>query len=77
MEKVYYSADSLERALLSYERHYGLGSAEFYELYLADDLTADRVHRHHQNTWASFYRDVLRLRRVDLAGHVDRSLELV
>jgi hypothetical protein len=61
VEKNYYSAASLERVLLSFERRYGLASDEFYARHL-DDGPLDELTGFHRHAWASFYRDYRRLR---------------
>jgi hypothetical protein len=61
MERYYYDATSLERLLAGFETRYGIPSAEFYERHVADDVPGG-MSGVHRNAWASFYRDVLRLR---------------
>lgn len=72
MEKRYYDADSLERVLASLERDYGMSSAEFYAAHVAGEpLDVSRFTRH---VWASFYRDVRRLRGDEFAEAAEQLL---
>jgi hypothetical protein len=73
MERRYYTAESLEQVLRSFEDRYGLSSSDFYELHLADQLPLE-VPGFHRHTWASFYRDVQRLSGADFARHAEGVL---
>ena len=74
MEQLYYDAESLERVLAALEREHGMTSAEFYARHVArEPLEVPRFARH---VWASFYRDVRRLRGDDFADAAERLLAL-
>ncbi len=75
VKKKYYNADSLERALLTLERRYGMGSEDFYERAISSS-TVEGVPRYVRNLWASLYRDFCRLSGDDFASTVRRTLEL-
>ena len=75
MKKRYYDAASLERVLVSLERRYGMSSAEFYDRHRADEPLPG-VPGFHRIVWASFYRDVKRMRGDDFAEHARHVLEL-
>jgi hypothetical protein len=75
LEKLYYDATSLERLLLWFEARYGMATVDFYGRHGAgDDLPG--IPRFHRHIWASFHRDVLRLRD-DFASNAERVLALV
>ncbi len=61
MTRRYYDATSLERVLTNFETRYGLSSTGFYEMHVSDTVPEDVTGRH-RHVWASFYRDVMRLR---------------
>lgn len=61
MERNYYDASSLARVLRVFEERYGMSSEEFYTSHVSDE-PLEHVSGFHRHTWASFYRDVLRLR---------------
>jgi hypothetical protein len=72
VEKLYYDADSLERVLASLERDYRMSSADFYAAHIEGRLLdMPRFTRH---VWASFYRDVRRLRGDEFAESAERLL---
>jgi hypothetical protein len=74
MKKNLYDAGSLERVLVSFEERYGMTSADFYALHRSDvSLDMPGFHRH---AWASFYREVRRLRGDDFAENAERLLTL-
>jgi hypothetical protein len=75
MERTFYDASSLEHVLGGFEERYGLTSAAFYEAHLAD-APLEHISGFHRHTWASFYRNVLRLRGDGFAAHAERVLEL-
>ncbi len=75
MERNYYDANSLGRVLVSFEERYGMSSDAFYEAHLADERL-EHVSGFHRHTWASFYRDVLRMRGDGFAAHAERVLAL-
>ena len=75
MEKRTYSANSLERVLLSFERRYEMSSAEFYGRHAADEPLPE-ISGFHRHVWASFFRDVRRLRGDDFAQHAEDILQL-
>lgn len=77
MEKSYYSADSLRRALDAFEARYGMSSEEFYGAYGEyDDARMQGISGFHRHSWASFYRDWRRLSGDDFASTVERELQL-
>ena len=53
----------------------GWASAAFYEAHLADEPLA-HISAFHRHTWASFCRNVLRLRGDGFAAHAERVLDL-
>lgn len=59
MEKRYYNAESLDRAIREFEREYGMTTAAFYESYSAGNVLD--IPCFAQHVWASFYEDVLRM----------------
>jgi flagellar biosynthesis regulator FlaF len=59
MEKRYYDAGSLDRAVRELEREYDMTSEAFYEAYAAG-AELDIPH-FNQHVWASFHEDILRL----------------
>lgn len=78
MEKLYITAEEVERALLIYERRYGIPTVEFYEQHLASDPRLDEIPRRHRATWASLHRTLERLSAGgDLASRIERDLEPV
>ncbi|MGD0453134.1 MAG: hypothetical protein ABSB69_06015 [Solirubrobacteraceae bacterium] len=60
MDKRYYNAESLARAIREFENEYDISSEELHARYTAGD-EVDGVPRFEQHVWASFYEDVLRL----------------
>jgi hypothetical protein len=75
VEKASYNAASLERVLLVLERHYGMSSAEFYAAHEAGE-SLEGIPEFDRHVWASFYRDVRRLRREEFAGDAEHLLAL-
>ena len=71
-----YTVASLERVLASFEEHYGLSTTDFYEAHVAD-AELDHIPRFHRHVWASFYRNVRRMRGDDFAERAERALALV
>jgi len=59
MDKYFYSAASLDRAIHEFEGEYGMSSEDFHALYSAGAEVA--IPRFTQHVWASFYEDVLRM----------------
>jgi hypothetical protein len=76
MERNVYSAASLERVLASFEEHYGMSSDDFYAAHVARSAAVSHISRFHRHTWASFYRDVRRLRGDEFAERVEETLAL-
>jgi hypothetical protein len=74
VERRYYDASSLESVLGAFEERYGLTSEAFYEAHVAGE-PLDEISGFHRHAWASFYRNVRRLRG-DFAAHAERLLEL-
>jgi hypothetical protein len=75
MERRYYSASTLERALSSLESHYGMTSSEFYAAHRADAPNVAAMPRRIRNLWASLYRDWRRLSGEDFTEQVEREIE--
>lgn len=61
MEKRYYTVETLEAELRSYEERYGMPSRDFYEKYVS--CPVEGVSGFESSVWAAAYEDVLRLRR--------------
>ncbi len=59
MNKRYYSAESLDRGVLEFEREYGMSTEDFYARYMVGDELP--IPRFNQYAWAAFHEDVLRL----------------
>jgi hypothetical protein len=59
MDKVYYTAESLDRATRELEQEYGMTTADFYARYCAGERMP--IPHFNQHTWASFHEDILRL----------------
>jgi hypothetical protein len=76
MKKNYYDASSLELVLTRFEDLYGMTSAEFYVLVERGEDTPG-IPGFHRHSWASFYRDVRRLRGYDFAANAGRVLAAV
>jgi hypothetical protein len=72
----YYDADSLSRALGSFEEQYHLSSEAFYEAYLGGSEAITHIPGFHQHVWASFYREVRRLTGEDFVQSVKQTFEL-
>ncbi len=52
MQKLYYDAESLDRAIREFEREYGMSTEEFYARYTAgEELEIPCVNQH---AWAAF-----------------------
>ena len=75
MERRYYNATSLERALRTLESRYGMSSAEFYAAHRDDARAVTAMPRRIRNLWASLYRDWRRLSGADFAEQVEREVE--
>lgn len=75
MEKRTYNAASLERVLLSFERRYGMSSADFSQRHRAEEALPG-IPGFHRHVWASFYRDVRRLRGDEFVEHAEHVLAL-
>jgi hypothetical protein len=72
MERNHYDAESLERVLARFEERYALTSRDFYAA-LVDGEELPPMPGFHRHVWASFYRDVERLR----AGFARRAEDLL
>lgn len=59
MQKLYYTAASLDSAVQEFEREYGMTSADFHARWTAEEPM--EIPRFEQHVWASFYEDVQRL----------------
>jgi hypothetical protein len=75
VDRAYYDATDLDRVVTAFERRYHLPSAVFYERH-ASGARLEGIPGFHRHVWASFYRDVLRLRGHDFAATAGRVLEL-
>jgi hypothetical protein len=74
VDKRYYGAQSLDRAVQEFEREYGMSSDDFYALYEAEECR--EIPRFVQHAWASFHEDILRMTGgvgVDRPTVVDRA----
>jgi hypothetical protein len=78
-----YDAHSLAHALVVLQRHYGLGSAEFFRAYRADSDQIDHLPGLVRHQWASYYAEWLELTGSSddsapeedaLAGHTRREI---
>lgn len=76
MEKRYYNAASLQGVLDSFERGYGMTSAEFYRAHLNNDASMERISGFHRHAWAGFYVAWERMSDNGFASRVKRDLEL-
>jgi hypothetical protein len=82
MDRMYYSAESLDRAIREFEGEYGLTSEELHARYIAGE-SVEGVPRFEQHVWASFYEDILRLTngagvaRTEIMERVGRALTCV
>jgi len=77
MDKTYYSAESLRRALGFFEERYGMSSSDFYAAYVDYDescMAGRGISGFHRHSWASFYRDWRRMSGEDFAATVEREL---
>jgi hypothetical protein len=74
VDKCYYDASSLDRTLVALERRYGMPSREFYELHVAGELSAE-ISNFDRHVWASFYRDLCRMRGDDPCHVAEYVLE--
>jgi hypothetical protein len=73
VKRNYYDVPSLERVLAHFEQMYQLSSADFYATIERGD-TLHGMPAFHRHSWASFYRDVRRMRGDDFADHAGRVL---
>jgi hypothetical protein len=72
-----YTAASLEHVLGLFEERFGLSTLEFYEAYESGNVERfEHIPRFHRHVWASFYRDVRRMRGDDFAESAERTLTL-
>lgn len=77
MEKSYYGAASLRRALDAFEQRYGMTSAAFYAAYVEyDEAEMKPISGFHRHSWASFYRDWRRLSGDGFAATIERELQM-
>jgi hypothetical protein len=60
-ERYSYDAESLRRAMLGFERAYGIGSDQFYALHVEGGELPAEMPRFDRHVWASFVEDVRRL----------------
>jgi hypothetical protein len=68
-----YDASTLRRALIEFERAYGLDSDEFYGLYREGGELPAELPRFDRHVWASFVEDVRRLEGSSPIERVTRS----
>jgi hypothetical protein len=59
MDKSYYGAESLDRAVQEFEREYEMSTEDFYAAYSAGELVDMPCFTQH--VWASFHENILRL----------------
>lgn len=76
MEKAFYNADSLSRALAALEERWGISSDEFYEAHRADADAVAPIPGFTRHVWASIYLDVRRLSGGGFVERVERTLQL-
>lgn len=76
MDKAYYDAQSLARALSTFEERFGLSSEKFYEAYVSDGEGLAGIPGFQQRVWASFHRDARCLGGDDFVEAVERTLQL-
>jgi hypothetical protein len=70
------TAPSVERALIVFERHYELSTADFYEAHYADSEVVEHIPRRHRHLWASLRRTHERMTGGGaLADRLERELE--
>jgi hypothetical protein len=60
MEKRYYSAQSLDRAIQEFEREHEMTTEDLYAAYSSGEKV-EGIPYFTQHVWASFYEDILRL----------------
>jgi hypothetical protein len=75
MERNVYSATSLERVLALLEERYEMSTADFYDAHVAGE-TLEHIPWFHRHVWASFYRDVRRMRGDEFAERAEGTLTL-
>jgi hypothetical protein len=79
MQKRYYNAAGLERALEVFERRFKIASADFYEAHRAegdDSPLLKDVPRFERHIWADLYVQLRRLNGEDFAEQIERDLEI-
>jgi hypothetical protein len=81
-ERYSYDAETLRRAMETFERAYGLSSDEFYALYVEGGELPAELPRFDRHVWASFVEDVRRLegsapiepgRRLEASTPIERA----
>jgi hypothetical protein len=82
MDRRYYNAESLDRAIREFEAEYGMSTEDVHARYVAGESIGGLPHFEH-HVWASFYEDVLRLtkgagvERAEIVRRVGRALTCV
>jgi hypothetical protein len=72
-ERYSYDSESLRRAMLGFERAYGLGSDDFHALHCAGGKLPAELPRFDRHVWASFVEDVRRLEGSSAIEHARRT----
>lgn len=77
----FYSSDSLERALLALQEHYGMDSETFMRAHRLDGAEVAHIGGFHRHTWSSYFLEWQELTHGDephadpLATQIERELE--
>jgi hypothetical protein len=77
VEKRYITVPAVERALLAYERAFGMSTPEFYDAYYADDEERiAHIPQRHRSRWATMRRTLDRMTSdAGFADRIERELE--
>jgi len=67
IEKRYYNAATLQKAVADYEREYGLTSAEFFEAHTTDAATLKGIPGFQRSVWAGFLQELREFEDPDCA----------
>ena len=67
----YYSAESLERALLALQERYGMGSESFMRAHRADAPEVAHIPGFHRHTWSSYFVEWQELTHGGVEPHAD------
>lgn len=77
MEKRYYNAESIARALHAYEERFGMDSRDFYEAHCVDGEAVAEIPGFVRHVWAGLYRDFRRLSGEDFVERIETVAEFV